>query len=156
MDVGTYNYKSRFLLTDLVVLIFTQYHLTPSPMMVLRVLQWHSQPHIPWWAIVSLSSFFPNFHHSAFFSPQNFLIYILMLALWVSELPTWESPGYAIGVLRKKIFLGQISPPPILYSHTYNLFFTVTLTICSYMSPIFLIRKSIAVLKQHLGYIRGV
>ena len=52
------------------------------------VYQRHSQPHSPEWARVSLSSFFLSyFNKFVLIFPQIFLIFVLILALWMGELP---------------------------------------------------------------------
>ena len=57
-----------------------------------------SQPHSPGWARVPLSSFFLKFRSVFPIFPQTLLIFFLILALRVGELPTREGPGYATGI----------------------------------------------------------
>ena len=39
--------------------------------------------------------FFSNFLHFFLIFPETFLIFVLILALWVGDLPTQGGPGYA-------------------------------------------------------------
>ena len=58
--------------------------------------QGHSKPHSPWWARVPLSSFCLK-SQSIFIFPHTSLIFFLILALQVGDLPTPEGSGYPTG-----------------------------------------------------------
>ena len=66
--------------------------LKDGSLLINTLAQGRSQPHSPGWARVPLSSNFDQFFH---IFPQTLLIFFLILALRVGELPTREGPGYA-------------------------------------------------------------
>ena len=63
------------------------------------LIQGRSQPHGSGWARFPPSSFFLKFWPIWLIFPQNFLIFILILALRVGKSPTREGPGYTTGLI---------------------------------------------------------